>query len=421
MKPVRFIHAADLHIDSPFKGISEIHPDLGELLYQSPYQSFNSIVDLAIREKVDCVLISGDIYNSADKSLRAQLKFRDGLNRLSNKGIPTFIVCGNHDPLNAWSATLEWPKNVFMFPGDRVECVPLQKKGEVIAQICGISFAKRDIYENLALKFTRVDENVPCIGLLHTNIGTNTGHIPYSPCTVEDLSTRGMDYWALGHIHMHTILKASNPAIVYPGCSQSRHPGETGEKGCCLVTLELGTDPDIQFIPTDIIRHKSDVVDIANCITIDDVISSIEKKCAEIATNMGERHALIRLSLIGRTDLHTELHKGNIIGDILERVREDFEGRTPQIWLEKLILTTAGTYDVETFRRGSNFIADIISIYDELEDAESESWQEIQRTLAILFSNWQGKNYIKELSKDELLELAKEARGLTLDKLIGTE
>ena len=421
MKPVRFIHCADLHIDSPFKGISEIHPDLGESLYQSPYQSFNNIVDLAIREKVDCVLISGDIYDSADKSLRAQLKFRDGLNRLSNKGISTFIVCGNHDPLNGWSATLEWPEDVFMLSGDGVECVPLQKNGEVIAQIYGISFAKRDIYENLALKFPRVDENVPCIGLLHTNIGTNTGHIPYSPCTIEDLSTRGMDYWALGHIHVHTILKTSNPAIVYSGCSQSRHPGEIGEKGCCLVTLESGTAPDIQFIPTDIIRHKSDVIDIANCITIDDVISSIEKKCEEIVTNMGERHAIIRLSLIGRTDLHTELHKGNIVGDILERVREDFEGRTPWIWLEKLILTTAGTYDLETLRRGNDFIADIISIYDELEDAESESWQEIQGTLAILFSNWQGKNYIEELSKEELLELAREARGLTLDKLIVTE
>jgi len=421
MRPVRFIHAADLHIDSPFKGISEIHPDLGELLYQSPYQSFNNIVDLAIREKVDCVLISGDIYDSADKSLRAQLKFRDGLNRLSNKGIPTLIVCGNHDPLNGWSSTLEWPKDVFIFPGDRVECVPLQKKGEVIAQICGISFAKRDIYENLALKFARMDENVPCIGLLHTNIGTNTGHIPYSPCTVEDLSTKGMDYWALGHIHMHAILKTSNPAIVYPGCSQSRHPRETGEKGCCLVTLESGTDPHIQFIPTDSIRHKSDVVDIANCITVDEVISSIEEKCAEIATNMGERHALIRLSIVGRTDLHTELHKGNTVGDILGRVREDFEGRTPQIWLEKLILTTAGTYDLETLRSGNNFVADIVSIYDELEDAESKSWQEIQRTLAVLFSNWQGRNYIEELSKDDLLKLAREARGLTLDKLIGTE
>jgi len=421
MKPVRFVHAADLHIDSPFKGISEIHPDLGELLYQSSYQSFNNIVDLAIREKVDCVLISGDIYDSADKSLRAQLKFRDGLNRLSNKEIPTFIVCGNHDPLNGWSATLEWPENVLMFPGDRVECVPLQKKGEVIAQICGISFAKRDIYENLALKFPRVDENVPCIGLLHTNVGTNTGHTPYSPCSVEDLSTRGMDYWALGHVHMHNILKTGNPAIVYPGCSQSRHPGETGEKGCCLVTLESGTAPDIQFIPTDSIRYKSEVVDIANCITIDDVISSIEEKCAEIVANMGERHALIRLSLTGRTDLHTELHKENIIGDIVERVREDFEERTPLIWLEKLILSTTGTYDLETLRRGNDFIADIVSIYDGLEDAESESWQEVQRSLATLFSNWQGGNYIEELSKDELLELAMEARGLTLDKLIGTE
>lgn len=421
MKTVRFIHCADLHIDSPFKGISEIQPDLGELLCQSTYQSFSNIVNLAITEKVDCVLISGDIYDSADKSLQAQLKFRNGLDRLCKEGIPTFIVYGNHDPLNSWSATLEWPKSVFVFQGDKAERYPLLKNGEVIAQIYGISFPKRDIYENLALKFARADRDVPCIGLLHANIGTNTGHEPYCPCTVDDLSTKGMDYWALGHIHTHSILRASNPAIVYSGCSQSRNPREAGEKGCCLVTLEPGIDPDIQFIPTDVVRYESDVIDISGCLNLDEVISSIKGKCEEISTNMGECHAIIRLSLTGRTDLHAELCRGNNIEELSGDVRSYFEGRDPWIWLEKLILNTAGTYDLEALRKGNDFIADIISIYDGLEDTQNESWEGIQETLKVLFSNWQGQKYLEELSKEELLELAREARNLTLDKLIRTE
>lgn len=418
MKTVRLVHCADLHIDSPFRGISEIHSDLGELLYQSTYQSFKNIVDLAIREKVDCVLISGDIYDSADKSLRAQLKFMDGLKHLSDEGIPIFIICGNHDPLSGWSATVKRPEGVFLFPGDEVRCVPLQKNGEVIAQIYGISFAEQDIYENLALKFTRVDGDVPCIGLLHTNIGTNTGHEPYAPCTVEDLSAKGMDYWALGHVHTHLVLRAGNPAIVYPGCSQSRSPVEIGQKGCCLVTIEKGMDPDIQFISTDVVRYKSDAMDISSCLTINSVISSIEEKCEGIATNMDKRHAIIRLSLTGRTDLHSEFFKRDAVDDILRKVREDFEGRDPWIWLEKITLKTAGMYDLEAYRRGNDFVADIISIYDELEDTESSSWEEIDKTLQVLFSNWQGQRYLGELSKDELLELAREARDLTLDKLI---
>ena len=421
MKPVRFIHCADLHIDSPFKRISAIDRNLGVLLYQSTYQSFNNVVELAIRERVDCILIAGDIYDSADKSLRAQLKFRNGLSRLSNEGIPSFIVYGNHDPSDSWSASLEWPKDVFTFPHDKVECRPLLKNGEVIAQICGISFAKRNIYENLALKFTRVDGDVPCIGLLHANVGSNPEHGAYSPGTVEDLFAGGMDYWALGHIHTHRILKASNPAIVYSGCAQSTMAGEAGAKGCCLVTLESGIDPDIQFIPTDVVRYKSDAIDISGCMNTDDVISSIKEKCEAIALEMDERHAIIHLSLTGRTDLHTGLCKGNTIDGLRDDVREHFEGRDPRIWLEKLVLITAGTYDLETLRRGGDFIADVVSIYDELEDVESESWDEIQKTMEELFSKWQGQRYLEKLSKDELLELAREARGLTLDKLVGTE
>jgi len=109
MKSIKFIHCGDLHIDSPFKGISEIDPVLHDLLYRSTYESFNNIINLAIKEKVDCVLIAGDIYDSADKSLQAQLKFLEGLQRLSDDGIPSFVVHGNHDPLESWSATLEWP------------------------------------------------------------------------------------------------------------------------------------------------------------------------------------------------------------------------------------------------------------------------------------------------------------------------
>lgn len=421
MKTIRFVHCSDLHIDSPMERISSINSALGELLRQSTYESFNNIIDMAIRESVDCVLISGDIYNSADKSLKAQLKFRDGLNRLSNKGIPTFIVHGNHDPLNSWSAKLDWPNDVFIFPGDRVECLPLVKNGEMIAQICGISFAERDIFENLALKFKRKRENVPRIGLLHTNIGTNTGHAPYAPCTVADLTARGMDYWALGHIHAHNILKASNPAIVYAGCSQSTHSGQTGEKGCCLVTVEPGIEPDIRFIPTDTVRYKSDFIDITNCLTVDEIISSIKEKCERISVELSNRHAIIRLSLAGRNDLNLELHKGSVIDDLVEHIRDYFEGRTPYIWLEKLILNTAGAYDLEVLRRGNDFAADIISICDGLEDSKSEYWKDVQEKLSSLFTNWPGQKYLDKLSESELLELVREARNSILDILVRTE
>ncbi len=422
---MKFIHCADLHIDSPFKGISDVNPELRELLYQSTYQSFNNIVDLAIKEAVDCVVIAGDIYDSANRSVQAQLKFRDALKRLSDAGIASFIIHGNHDPLDSWSATLEWPENAFIFPGDRVETKQVARNGEVIAHISGISFPKRDVYENLALRFHRPEEaglslaerNLPHIGLLHANIG-HTGHEPYAPCTVNDLVGRGIHYWALGHVHVASKLRESDPVIVYPGCSQSRHPGETGEKGCYLVTLEAGSDPDIRFVPTDIVRYQSDAVNISECASIDDVISSISAKCEDISKSMDGRHAVVRASLTGRTNLDAELRRGNTVNEITEHIREELEGRDPEIWLEKLSLDTAGTYNLESLRQGEDFIADIVAIYDELESGEGPMWEELEKRLEMLFANWQGQRYVEYPSKEEMLELIREARSTTLDEFL---
>ena len=189
MQEFKFIHCADLHIDSPFKGLSSVNTELRDILHESTYKSFLNIVDLAINEKVDCVLISGDIYDGADKSLRAQLRFRNGLQKLADVDIPTFIIHGNHDPLDGWSATINWPESVKIFGGDKVEKYPLMKNGDIIANIFGISFSTRNIYDNLALQFENLEENIPSIALLHTNVGENTGHEPYAPASIADLTS----------------------------------------------------------------------------------------------------------------------------------------------------------------------------------------------------------------------------------------
>ena len=138
MTAFRFLHCSDLHIDSPFKGLSSLQPSLAEILRQSTYQAFQNIVELALQEEVEAVLIAGDIYDGSDKSLEAQLKFRSGLQKLSDAGIDTFIVHGNHDPLDSWSASLDWPERVHVFSGSQTECHPVTKNGEVKAYIYGI-------------------------------------------------------------------------------------------------------------------------------------------------------------------------------------------------------------------------------------------------------------------------------------------
>ena len=418
MKPVSLVHCADLHIETPFKGILEIQPELQEVLYQSTYQSFNNIVELAIRKQVDCVVIAGDIYDSEDKSLRAQLRFRDGVVRLAEFGIQTFVVHGNHDPLRGWAASVEWPTSMHRFSSEYVECVPLVRNGEVVANVYGISFAKRDVKENLALRFPKADKTVPAIGLLHANVGGNTTHDPYSPCTVDDLSLAGMDYWALGHVHSYTILSMSNPSVVYPGCSQGRSLREIGPKGCCFVILEPKHEPTIEFIPTDTIRYRSESLDVSSCSSIDDILSLVTERCNKISSELDKRVSVIRLMLTGRTDLHKELQKGDSITGILEDVRRHVVGSDPLIWLDQLLLGTAGTYDLDSLRQGNDFISDIMSIFDELRDAQGERLEELRKDLEPLFLKWRGRDHLEELTDEQLLEIANEARGLMLDSLI---
>jgi len=419
MQEFKFIHCADLHIDSPFKGLSDVNTPLRYVLYESTFRSFLNIIDLAINERVDCVLISGDIYDGADKSLRAQLQFRDGLQKLADADIPTFVIHGNHDPLDSWSATLKWPEKVTIFGGEKVENYPLLKDGKVIARIYGISYPTRDVYKNLALEFECIDDNIPSIALLHTNVGQNTGHEAYAPASIEDITSKKMNYWALGHVHSHQILQHEHPAIVYPGNSQARNPREIGEKGCCLVTLSNGAECNIDFVPTDVVRYKTYNLDISGIADIDDLIEAIKGKCGDIAEHMEKRHAIIRMIITGRTNIHSELNKENSIEDIVTSIRDHFDGIEPIVWLEKIILNTQGTYDVDKLREGNDFIADIVTLYDELNNHESSIWVGLKEELKVLFSSWAGANkQLEHLSDEEIIEIAKEARNCTLDQII---
>ena len=411
----KFIHCSDLHIDSPFKGFSSVENSLVEALRKSTYQAFQNIVELALKEKVEAVLIAGDIYDGAEKSLEAQLKFRHGLQKLSDKGIDTFIVHGNHDPLDGWSNSLEWPERVHIFSGAQMECLPVERNGVVKAHVYGISYPKRDVTENLAKKFSRGNGEGFAIGLLHSNVGSQSGHDNYAPCSMDDLIAAKMDYWALGHIHRFRILRESNPAVVYSGNSQARHMRESGEKGCCLITLNENADPLIQFIPVDAVRYIQGEVDLSGTITLEEVIHAVRSKCEYFSDQTKQRDVFIDLSLKGRTQVHSELQRGDALQGLQGEIRTYFQGRTPSIWLN-LKLDTAGIYDVESLREGKDFIADLVNLFDI--EGKAESFEDLKEVLKPAFETWQGKKYLHDLSDKEMKDFLVQAKSLCLDKLL---
>jgi DNA repair exonuclease SbcCD nuclease subunit len=296
-----------------------------------------------------------------------------------------------------------------------MECLPVERNGVVKAYVHGISYPKRDVTENLSKNFSRGNGEGFAIGLLHSNVGHQSGHDNYAPCSMDDLIAAKMDYWALGHIHRFRVLRESNPAVVYSGNSQARHMRESGEKGCCLVTLNKNTGPLIQFIPVDAVRYIQGEADLSGTITLEEVIHSVRLKCEYFADQTKQRDVFIDLSLNGRTQVHSELQRGDTLQGLQGEIRTYFQGRTPSIWLN-LKLNTAGIYDVESLREGKDFIADLVNLFDV--EGKRESFEDLKEVLKPAFETWQGKKYLCDLSDEEIKGFLAQAKSLCLDKLL---
>ena len=276
MQKIRFIHTADLHLDTPFKGLSSLNSELANRLKRASLKSYDRIIQLCIENQVDFLIIAGDIFDSDQHSLTAQLTFVEGLKKLASLKIQTYFVCGNHDPFNSWLPTLTMPDEVFRFSPDEVEKFPFKKEGQILADLYGISFPRKEIKKNLASLFKRKQPQASVsIGILHGTTGNPGKHENYAPFSKNDIEGKGFDYWALGHLHKHQVIKENQPTIVYPGNPQGRDFGETGERGCYLVEIAAGSKPVLQFLTTQQIRFEEIEVDLTGLETLNPLIEKI--------------------------------------------------------------------------------------------------------------------------------------------------
>lgn len=421
MSTVRFVHCADLHLDTPFRGLANVAPDVATALNSATFQAYDNIIDLAISERVDCVIIAGDVYDGSDRNLRAQFKFRDGLRRLGEHGIAAFVTCGNHDPLSGWSNTLDWPETVHTFGAGKVDNCPVVRDGVTVATVHGLSFSKEKVIEDLAARFTAPGDGVPAIAVLHANVGGDTGHDNYAPTTVAELAGKGFDYWALGHVHAHRILRANAPAIVYPGCSQSRHPNETGAKGCCLVAVSEATAPQIRFVPVDVIRFHRGSVDVSACDSIDAVRRAVLEHCDTALGEAEGRCLVVRLALTGRTALSRELRHAGSLNDLTESLREELLPRTPWVLLERLSLETRGAYDIRALALQQDFSGDIVREYGSLLADDATRLAEIRDAIEVDLRTSAAWKLLTPPSPEELRQLAEQAMRETLDLTVGED
>ena len=418
MIKVKFIHTADLHLDTPFKGLSNWNSDLASKLKDATFKSFRKIIDLCVKEKVDFLVISGDIFDSENKSLAAQLKFVSELKRLSERGIPTYFICGNHDPLSTWLEDLQMPENVFRFNSSEVENVTFQKNNSPIADIYGISFQNKVVNQNLARNYQLKSNPSPIsIAILHGTTGIPGQHENYAPFKVEDVSNKGFDYWALGHIHKRQIVNEQTPKIVYPGNPQGRDFGETGPKGCYIVEINENNIPKLKFEPTQLISFEDVQIDLSG----EDKIDKLPERIEEVKTNIDgydeNTSYCLRITLKGRTSLHSLLNKQGEINQLSEHFNEGQLNQTNFTWIDKIEVKTQPDIDIELVKKGTDFPAELLKTIEGYENNPKKIEELIKNVEEDLIS-YQAKRELAELSESEQKEIHEKAKWMLLDQLI---
>lgn len=336
----RFLHSADIHLDSPLKGLAA-HDDapVGQIR-GATRRAFDNLVELAIEEEVAFLLIAGDLYDGDWKDYNTGLFFADRMGRLQRAGIPVFIVSGNHDAASRLSRSLPLPDNVTHFPPGRPRTVLLEEIGVAVH---GQSYASRAETANLAAHFPPADPHYFNIGLLHTVLNGREGHEPYAPCSLDDLVNKGYDYWALGHVHNREVI-SREPWIVFSGNIQGRHIREIGAKGASLVTVEEGGVSEVRHLELDVLRWLLCRVDLAGCDTPEAVFESVRAALDEEETRAGGRPLAVRLVLSGNSPMHERLL------DRHERWTGEFRGIAAalgDVWLEKILLRTRPCRDLK--------------------------------------------------------------------------
>ncbi len=415
MLPFRFIHAADLHLDSPFRGLAEVDPTLQKVLRDATLQAFDNIIDLCLTRQVDCLLIAGDVYDASDHSVRAVTRLRRSFERLADHRIPVFMCHGNHDPLPEREGKFPWPSNVYVFGAGSVEAKSVFRDRQEIARIYGISYRTEKVVENLALTFRR-DADAPwAIGLLHTNVGGDPDHRNYAPCQIDDLRQVGFDYWALGHVHTHKVLHERNPVIIYPGNPQGRHAKETGPRGCYLVDVDAAGYVEYEFVPVDVVRWDDQMISIEGMRDMEELVQRIDDRVHALQ-HMNQRHGMIvRWQLHGRGSLHCELIRQGRLDDLLTTVRERWGVGPGFVWAESFIDKTEQEIDRAALLQEENLLGDFLRLAEAGDEAMS---QEFRQAMGELFDDPRIHRYMDAPTDEQLRDWVRAAEQLGIDRLL---
>lgn len=329
-----FIHAADLHLGSPLTGLAIKDEEIALRFSQASRKAFSDLVTQAIDLAVAFVVIAGDVYDGDWKDNTIGLYFNREIARLHRAGIETFLLKGNHDAECIITRTIPLPTSVQQFPSRKANSFSIDR---LKVALHGRSFAERAATENYALEYPAPVPGWFNIGVLHTSCTGRPGHASYAPCTVADLTSRGYQYWALGHVHDYEEL-SRDPWVIFPGNLQGRSVRECGPKGAVLVEVTDGEVSLIRRLIVDSARWASIDVSVDGLDSERDVLDAVRKALAPHGEQAADKLLAVRVTLVGTTSLHRHL-KGSArrLADEVQAVAHHIGD---DIWVERLRVHT---------------------------------------------------------------------------------
>lgn len=403
---LRFIHSADWHLDRPFIGLSHLPNTIQERIQDSTFNAMEKIIQLALRENVDFIIIAGDLFDQNHRSLKAQMRVKDAFFRLKEKNISVYLCHGNHDPLNDPSVQIDFPENVYIF-GPEVNVLTHTTAEGIQANLYGFSYPERHLVEDMTPGYIKQKGAHLHIGVLHGSIKGNQEHDNYAPFVLESLIEKDFDYWALGHIHKASVLKTA-PLIRYSGNIQGLSKKETGNKGVHLIEWSKDGLTDRYVETTDILWHN-EKVDGTVFQDVQDMLIRLKELKSSLREN--GRSVFLLLTLFGSGPLFDKLEDPDLEEEILEVLRDGEEEETCFIWPVSIHNEMIPEWTRGDLASQPSFIGELLRFSD------SSNENVLDKACQPLTGHSRARKYLDELNVESKTGILREAERFIVQNL----
>ncbi len=401
---IRFIHSSDWHLEAPLAGLPTLSDDLREVTREAGYLAAQQVVETALVEGADALLLSGDIVDLARSGPRAIVFLQQQFERLNSRGVKVYWASGALDGPEDWPVVAELPANVHRFPKGRVEQLDLDRDGKTIARIQGIS--SDDAGKVEASGFHRDAKGLFTVG------------VAYSTSDSPGREGDRVHYMALGGRHRRATVDTEPGIAHYSGSPQGRSPHEAGPSGCTLVHVVDGK-ASTKFISTDVVRWVDESIEVTASTSLEQLEERLDERLDKLRQKSQGTDLLVTWHVRGTGPLITQLRPGTEVDALVQRLQKRASKRQPLCWTVGLACNSPATvpeewYDQETIL--GDFLRQVLEF-----ETDGRKSLDLEKLLPAPIGNPALRSVAKFENADHRLAVLERAKKLGIDLLTSPE